>query len=519
MKRGVHGVIFTDATTNGVIWQRSIGAYRMAAEYRSLGLRIQVIDFWSFLTQEGISKVLCLLEKFIGRDTLFVGFSTTFMNNGVSALYDSVHTKLDTANYTTAYKGDNAMATDVDKLYAIKKWIKNVRSSIDLLVGGARASTAFDPIGDVRILGYGEIHGVDYVRWKLKENKFFNCHVSETGVRTLDYNSKAIGFNFSKSVTKWVDEDCIQPNETLPIEISRGCIFKCSFCSYPLNGKTKLDYLKSVELLKAELLHNYHKFGTTRYVFSDDTYNDTTSKLEWINKVREDLPFDLKFATYARLDLIAAHPEQIELLKQNGLKYVFFGIETLNHEAGKTIGKGAKPERLIETLYKCRESWGNDVATCAGFIAGLPKDTYTTIENWLEQVANPSFPLHTVTVSPLMLADKTKTKRPWLSDIEKDVEKYGYTLDDKGQWSNHTYSTTQKGCSDLGSRVTRYMERTGRTIAPAHISLALEDYGFTKTDILISGRVYSTERSALASLVYQRYVNYVNDLMKLPEYD
>ena len=141
------------------------------------------------------------------------------------------------------------------------------------------------------------------------------------------------------------------------------------------------------------------------------------------------------------------------------------------------------------------------------------------MEKWLEKVASPSFPLHTVTLSPLMLADRTKTKRPWLSDIEKDVEKYGYALDAKAQWTNKLYGTTQLDCTELGAKVTSYMELTGRTIAPAHISLALEDYGFSKERILLSGRVYSTERSALASMVYQRYVNYLTDLMALPEYD
>lgn len=519
MKSGVHGIIFTDATTNGVIWQRSIGAYRMANEWRDLGLRIQVIDFWSFLTQEGSGKVLKMLEKFIGKDTLFVGFSTTFMNNGVSALYDVKHEKLDTYNYTTSHKGVNAMATDVAVLKEVRDFIKGKNPSINIVVGGARASTGFDPIGDVRILGYGEVHGIDYAKWKLGLNKLFTARIDDNNVRVLDYNSKAEGFDFTNSTTRWYDEDCIQPNETLPIEISRGCIFSCSFCSYPLNGKTKLDYLKSIEILRQEFVSNYERFGTTRYVFSDDTYNDTVEKLEWINEVRNSLPFDLQFATYARLDLIAAKPEQIRLLKENGLKYVFFGIETLNHSAGKSIGKGAKPEKLIDTLHQCREAWGNSVMTCAGFITGLPTDTYASMENWLEQIADPRFPLHTATISPLMLADKTKTYRPWLSDIEKDTAKYGYSLDRKSLWTNTLYGTSQVGCTELGGIVTKYMEHSGRTCAPAHISMAFEDYGFTKNDILISGRVYSTERSYLASKVYQRYISYINDVWNLPEYD
>ena len=52
---------------------------------------------------------------------------------------------------------------------------------------------------------------------------------------------------------KFIEQDCILPNETLPLEVSRGCIFKCSFCAFPLNGKTKLDYLRSPEYIKNEL--------------------------------------------------------------------------------------------------------------------------------------------------------------------------------------------------------------------------------------------------------------------------
>jgi radical SAM superfamily enzyme YgiQ (UPF0313 family) len=41
--------------------------------------------------------------------------------------------------------------------------------------------------------------------------------------------------------------------KVLPIEIARGCIFKCKFCSYPLNGKQNLDfrYFSSMELINA----------------------------------------------------------------------------------------------------------------------------------------------------------------------------------------------------------------------------------------------------------------------------
>ena len=35
--------------------------------------------------------------------------------------------------------------------------------------------------------------------------------------------------------------DFILPGESLPLELSRGCIFKCRFCQYPNIGKDKDD--------------------------------------------------------------------------------------------------------------------------------------------------------------------------------------------------------------------------------------------------------------------------------------
>ena len=115
----------------------------------------------------------------------------------------------------------------------------------------------------------------------------------------------------------------ILKGETLPIEVSRGCIFKCKFCAFPLNGKSKLDYLRDPILIKEELQYNYEKYGTTHYFLSDDTFNDSTTKVEQIHKVVTSLPFKIKFTTYLRLDLLHAHQEQISMLEEMGLASPF----------------------------------------------------------------------------------------------------------------------------------------------------------------------------------------------------
>jgi radical SAM superfamily enzyme YgiQ (UPF0313 family) len=144
---------------------------------------------------------------------------------------------------------------------------------------------------------------------------------------------------------RFTEQDCIIKGETLPLEVSRGCIFKCSFCAFPLNGKSKFDYLRDPEQIKDELTHNFEKYGTTNYFLCDDTFNDSTMKIERLHKAITSLPFKIHFTTYLRLDLLNAHREQIPLLKEMGLASPFFGIESLNQKSASSIGKGMKVEK------------------------------------------------------------------------------------------------------------------------------------------------------------------------------
>jgi hypothetical protein len=51
------------------------------------------------------------------------------------------------------------------------------------------------------------------------------------------------------------------------------------------------------------------------------------------------LSFQINYATYLRIDLLAAHPESVDMLLENGLKGAFLGIESFNTDAAKLIGK------------------------------------------------------------------------------------------------------------------------------------------------------------------------------------
>lgn len=180
-----------------------------------------------------------------------------------------------------------------------------------------------------------------------------------------------------------------------------------------------------------------------------------------MSRFTQKLPFKINFYTYLRLDLLAAHPHTIDLLKASGIRTGYFGVETLNHASSKSIGKGIRPEKAVETLYKIRESWGKDVRTSAGFIVGLPHETRETATAWLEQITSKDFPLDCLHIYPLFIS--TLKNKTWKSEFELNYESYGYKFNDKG-WYNKHWSADE--CKQLADRfLVRAVENDKRKLS------------------------------------------------------
>jgi hypothetical protein len=342
----------------------------------------------------------------------------------------------------------------------LKGRARELNPKVKIVKGGAKSSAMDDKYVDAFIIGYADKMLIDYVRYLDGKNPFFQFLKRKAPNQhqiVIKYDVKGEQYDFTNSMLNWAPNDLIQPNEPLPIEVSRGCIFRCKFCSYPLNGKKKLDFIKNPQLIKQEMIRNYELFGTTQYAFMDDTYNDSVQKIEMLGNAFQTLPFKLKFIAYLRHDLIWAHKEMADILLESGLVGTQFGIETLNHDAGKAVGKGLHPEQVLELLHWLKnEKWHDNVLTHSNFILGLPKDTPETIAQWSEQLFDPNFPLHSWSAKTFMLKyrkdenleKQAKNKSLLISDIALNYKDYGYSfpnpvgLEGHMSWVNERYGTS-----------------------------------------------------------------------------
>jgi radical SAM superfamily enzyme YgiQ (UPF0313 family) len=453
MIKNVEVVLFSNS-----LIVRSAGAYRIATELRKNNISCQVIDYFSEFTPEEIIK---LITEIVGDKTKVIAISTTFtvvnkiVRNRASELNLSV---LDYVRF----------------LFSLAvKVAKDINKDIKVVAGGAfsYAYSNKDLNVDVLFKGFSDIAFLNYV----KDPNFFPKGILKPLVIDGDaYNNV---FDFSNSQIIYNESDCIRKGETLSIEIARGCIFKCKFCAYPLNGKKKNDYIKNKETLREEFLRNYYEYGTTRYIYSDDTHNDNIIKLEMLSDIVQSLPFKLEYSSYIRLDLLHAHPRQYQLLKDAGISGAFFGIESLNTPSVKSIGKGISSEKIIEELYTFKERLP-EVYTTGGFIIGLPHETKDTLESWITKLEDPNFPLGLYVFSPLSM-DQDKTFKFYKSEFEKNSEKY-YTWDDPTTWNNGSFNLTW--ASEYVSTRCKLLSDNRQKMGSFHSSMAY-NMGYKREDL------------------------------------
>ncbi len=412
-------IIFSDLT-DVLSLVKTMGPYKVASELRTAGFEVLVVHHLHVFT---IDQLKHILKNTISDQTLFVGFNNFFYAD-MSGIRDHNGGGVELGVMPAGALLPHGKYFNAE----IRELIKQTNPKCKLLLGGPTAYDNQDnTIFDYIVVGYAENSIVNLAQHLVdKSVKLEKSYRSIYGPIVVN-DSKAEGYDFENCEVNYADHDGILPNETLTLEVARGCIFKCAFCSYPLNGKKKMDFIRSRENIFKELIYNYDKFGITRYIFSDDTFNDSVEKCRMIFEVSQKLPFKLEWWGYLRLDLLKAHPETVDWLFDSGLRSAFFGIETLSPETAKIIGKGGDRDGLFAVVRKIKQKYGNQVNLHGSFIFGLPNETFESIEQTAEFLLSDENPLDSWHARSLIIKPANKNySNDFLSELDRDFAKFGY---------------------------------------------------------------------------------------------
>ena len=316
---------------------RFLGPSKVAQRIREAGYTCQVISFVHFLNKE---QLVSITDKFIGPKTI-IGISSTFANG----------------------RGCRSIAHFMREL--------KISRSNKTIIGGPSAHIWSQLI---------EKHGYkfDHVVVSFAENKI--VPLIDQILRHGISKNTVEPWEITSCQHRWHSSSQIQPSESLPLECARGCIFECKFCRFTMLGKKKGTYVRDVQMIRDEMIFNHDMFGTTNYMLTDDTFNDTPEKVEaWADMI-DTLPFKIRYVTYLRVDLIHRFPHTAKLLQDSGLLATHFGIEALTPKASNLIGKAWSGKHARDYVPELTHNiWGNKINVFISLIAGLP---YETPDDW-----------------------------------------------------------------------------------------------------------------------------------------
>jgi radical SAM superfamily enzyme YgiQ (UPF0313 family) len=344
MRAIIFGDNFIPAGNSRVGIARTTGAHRVATLFRKAGIDTDVLDFFHSFS---LSEIFEILDMY-GADLKIIGFS---------------------ASITYYPKGI------VEKVieYSRKKFPQT-----KIIVGGTNVYAKDAPGADLYLEGFIEEAADEIINFVLGEDHSMKIE-SFNGKPTVRCTHAYPLIDNTKLETVYTEGDFIHQNETLVLEYSRGCIFKCKFCDFPLIGKKKNDYLRDDEDILDELIRNYQQFGTTKYIISDDTFNDNELKVDSLLRISKQLPFKLEIMGFIRADLMHSRGDTVDKLVESGFKAMHFGIETFHPESSKLIGKAFSGTKMKDYLTSVKQKHPN-LFLHSSFIVGLPYED----KNWLD---------------------------------------------------------------------------------------------------------------------------------------
>jgi radical SAM superfamily enzyme YgiQ (UPF0313 family) len=439
-----------------LIPQRSLGPYLLKHQLKKHGYSSQVIDFCQDLTADQIHE---FVKKFASNETICLAISSTFW--------------FDETQFYYTY--DNGIPPNI---YKAIKLIKQTLPDLKIILGGAHSGYMWHRIEDIDYIFIGEsedtfIEVLDHWTKGSQEPQ------PEINVRTKKLIYKGPlekKYEIQSCDFMWDDNDCIIDGEALPMETARGCIFTCRFCAYPHLGKKKFDYLKSNDTIKNHLITNYNKWKTTSYIMLDDTFNDSEYKIDGFLELTRSLPFSIEYAAYIRADLVHRFKGMAEKLAETGLRGAFFGLESLHPTASQIVGKGWSGKSAKEFVPELVHNiWKNKISAHCGLIVGLPGEGEEDLQTSLKW-ANDN--MINVIFFGLQVANNLK-ERSYVSEFERNADKYGFKFDANNKWYNDTWSRASvvKYSIELNNKRKR-MNYAGFN------QVALHSLGFTNEEIL-----------------------------------
>ncbi|MBF0205583.1 MAG: radical SAM protein [Oligoflexia bacterium] len=336
---------------------------------------------------------LAYLAAYLEKENISVGIHDDFLHQGDNEKI----IKLITENYPAVIGIPTFSASLMYRVFEIVAIIRKYSPNTLVVLGNIHANIFDQDLllkqqADVIVYGEGEITFAELVQAQLHSN---GCrgHQYWKDIRGISYldNGQFIK-NPARPFIENLDVLPFPAWHLLPIfeydtfnfakiqmpalliSGSRGCNFKCSFCSLIVSGNHRR--VRSAKSIVDEMEFFHKRYGIRQFSFVDPMFPGSLEEAVQFSSeiIARDLHKKVIWITEIRVDLVSR--QLIIPLKNAGLRLLMLGIETINDKSNQQLKKNITNINTFKAIQICKKE---GVATTGFFILGIPGESKSDI--------------------------------------------------------------------------------------------------------------------------------------------
>ncbi|MFH1031509.1 MAG: radical SAM protein [Chloroflexota bacterium] len=291
--------------------------------------------------------------------------------------------------------GLTAMTPTINEAIAVARYLRKARLDLPIILGGAHATIlpreTLQTAPEIDALVTGEGEGTFIELLQALENKQTldnilgvsyrrdgNVVINQARCQEIDMDTLPF---LAYHLLPWRKYKPHPPHgRALPfaaIITSRGCPYRCSYCSKPIFGGQFRG--QSPERVAEEVSYYVKRFGIKEIAFYDDVF--TLNKKRAYTIADEILKRGLKISWTCETRVNLIDKELLRQFKKAGCYSIAYGIESGSPEILKAIEKGITLEQVEETVRMSREV---GLQTIGYFMIGSPGESPKTIRETID---------------------------------------------------------------------------------------------------------------------------------------
>lgn len=161
---------------------------------------------------------------------------------------------------------------------------------------------------------------------------------------------------------------------------TRGCPFKCDFCSSSRFFGTR-QRVRSIESVLEEVEILFKKYRYRAIAFVDDHFTLNPERAATIAEKFLQRGWNLRWGAWSRADTIVKNPEMVRIMAKAGFRTTLIGFESGSQQTLDHYGKRAILNESLEAMTILKK---NNVKVSGGFILGALNETQAMVRKTIQ---------------------------------------------------------------------------------------------------------------------------------------